>query len=590
MARKSETDQPRKIMQLLLLLLLWLVSTSGKEVTASEHIELALAVEAAYPEWAHDHWVWLASEYAARSSEEALVEGYLSRNISVGAVNIDSQWATGDNTFVFNASKYPDAHKMIERFHAQGQRVILWATCFVNDDAPNYAEAVEGDYLMFNATPVSWWHGVGGMLNYSDAAAVGWWHKQMDNVLTMGVDGFKVDEADTEIYQLLSNFSDVRAHEIYRRYAHDYYSDFFKHARSRNADSLIMSRPVDLYNNRYHSFSPRDVVFSGWVGDQHPTFDGLRAALQNILHSAWRGYVGFGSDIGGFLSGGPLPYGRSPHLFIRWAQLGAFCPLMENGGRNVHRPWLYPGHILDTYRRFVDAHYQLKAYLLSAGTEALHTNRSIIAPLAKRINDVRVGDEPTTYDYMLGADIFVAPMVDNGTERLVHFPATGDWLDFFDHLRLFAANSSELLHVPYTDFPAFQRRGSMLPLVDLERRHPLRASVAHRRRHAEPLLVRVAAPRANDSARAIVRQWRGPSQLFEMRVEPDGTFHFDATAHQRPFRIALWAARDVTPTRLVDHLNATATVLDRRDDTGAILIAPHSFEHGVHLSFPMLAH
>jgi alpha-glucosidase (family GH31 glycosyl hydrolase) len=48
----------------------------------------------------------------------------------------------------------------------------------------------------------------------------------------------------------------------------------------------------------YHSFSPRDVVFSGWVGDQDPTFDGLQNALMNIFHSAWRNYVNFGSDIG----------------------------------------------------------------------------------------------------------------------------------------------------------------------------------------------------------------------------------------------------------------------------------------------------
>lgn len=48
----------------------------------------------------------------------------------------------------------------------------------------------------------------------------------------------------------------------------------------------------------YRSFSPRDVVFSGWVGDQDPTFDGLKNALMNIFHSAWRNYVNFGSDIG----------------------------------------------------------------------------------------------------------------------------------------------------------------------------------------------------------------------------------------------------------------------------------------------------
>jgi len=59
-----------------------------------------------------------------------------------------------------------------------------------------------------------------------------------------------------------------------------------------------MSRPVDSYGPVHWSFSPHYVMFSGWVGDQDPTFDGLRHALVNIFHSAWRNYTNFGSDIG----------------------------------------------------------------------------------------------------------------------------------------------------------------------------------------------------------------------------------------------------------------------------------------------------
>ena len=51
------------------------------------------------------------------------------------------------------------------------------------------------------------------------------------------------------------------------------------------------------------------------------------------------GYVNFGSDIGGYRSGSG-EYGRTKELFIRWSQLGAFSPLMENGGNKEHRPWM----------------------------------------------------------------------------------------------------------------------------------------------------------------------------------------------------------------------------------------------------------
>lgn len=52
------------------------------------------------------------------------------------------------------------------------------------------------------------------------------------------------------------------------------------------------------------------------------------------------GYVNFGSDIGGYRSGSGK-YGRTKELFIRWSQLGAFSPLMENGGNKEHRPWMF---------------------------------------------------------------------------------------------------------------------------------------------------------------------------------------------------------------------------------------------------------
>ena len=64
--------------------------------------------------------------------------------------------------------------------------------------------------------------------------------------------------------------------------------------------------------------------------------------LQRSIIVLYIGYANFGSDIGGYRSGnGDNVLGRSKELFIRWAQLGAFSPLMENGGNKEHRPWKF---------------------------------------------------------------------------------------------------------------------------------------------------------------------------------------------------------------------------------------------------------
>lgn len=64
-------------------------------------------------------------------------------------------------------------------------------------------------------------------------------------------------------------------------------------------------------------------MFSGWVGDQDSSYDGLKYAMKNVFHSAWKGYLNFGFDIGGYRG-----QNISKNGFIRYSQVGALLPLM----------------------------------------------------------------------------------------------------------------------------------------------------------------------------------------------------------------------------------------------------------------------
>lgn len=143
----------------------------------------------------------------------------------------------------------------------------------------------------------------------------------------------KCDGTDPYVFEFVY-IHGKKGHISEREYADMYYRDFFYYSRQvRGSDALIMARPVDSFLGYvYFDFAPRDVVFSGWVGDQDPTWEGMQAALQNMFHSAWNKYVGFGSDIGGYRK----QTKREKDLFIRWFQLGAFTSLMENGGDGPH--------------------------------------------------------------------------------------------------------------------------------------------------------------------------------------------------------------------------------------------------------------
>ena len=203
------------------------------------------------------------------------------------------------------------------------------------------------------------------------------------------------------------------------------------------------------------AFTPVDILWAGWVGDQDATFEGLEAALLNFWHSSDYGYVNYGSDIGGYREDATYgTIGRGPEVFTRWAQLGAFNPIMENGGGGNHEPWIVGDETTTAiYKRFVELHHELIPYLMEQGALAFDVGDPLMTFLTK-----------ADYTYLLGPDLFVAPMLEAGTTRTLTLPPEGDWIYLFDQTQVFDGGSTHTLTVPLEEFPVFLRAGSELEL------------------------------------------------------------------------------------------------------------------------------
>jgi alpha-glucosidase (family GH31 glycosyl hydrolase) len=414
---------------------------------------------APYDSWAHSHFIWLHNNQLNQVALLDLYNGYASRDIPVGCVLVDSQWSTGVNNFIWNRKKFPNHQEFIRFFHSKGIKVITWATGMVNLDSSNYKEGYDNNYYLNNGTSVRWWRGTGSFLDYTNPKAVEWWHAQLDKeALGHGIDGWKVDGIDPVLLQLIIPRGQ-RGVLQFREYTDMYYRDFFYYSRqSRGKHTLIMARPWERYGIINYKFAPRDVVYAGWVGDQDGNFEGLKVALISFFHSAWDNYVNFGSDIGGYRSE-PTPHGREKILFIRWAQLGAFNSLMENGGGKEHRPWMFDQETSDIYKRFTVIHHELIPYVHSAGAIAWERNTSVMFPIAKYTPFI-----PDSWDYMFWRDIYVQPMVDNRTEVTVKFPAGNDWIDWWNGQRHAGGSVIERYAVSIAQFPVFRRVGAIIPL------------------------------------------------------------------------------------------------------------------------------
>lgn len=69
--------------------------------------------------------------------------------------------------------------------------------------------------------------------------------------------------------------------------------------------------------------------------------------------------------------------------------------------------------------------------------------------------------KPSTYNYLLGEDILVAPIISNSSSVEVTFPPTASWVYWWNHSLVYAGGSTNTFkNIPLDEFPAFFKKGT----------------------------------------------------------------------------------------------------------------------------------
>lgn len=425
------------------------------------------------PFWSLAPW---KSRDVHRNRDELLADAELTRrhDLPGSVIVIDSPWETGYNDFVLNEQQFSDPRSVFKRFRELGFYPCFWLTPFVNSEnavdmtgidagpARNFAEAKARGYLV--KTPdgepmlVSWWKGRGGLVDFTNPDAVAWWHGQLDRTRLWGLRALKCDDGEGNFVQDAVFHDGSAADAMKNRYAALYLQAAQAYIDSRlDGDGVLLARC---------GFTGTQAQPFCWAGDNLASFsfeNGLPSVVLAGQSAGLSGIPFWGHDIAGYM-GRP-----SKEVFIRWTQFGALSPLMLVHMTSNLGPWDFDGETLAIYRSFAKLHMSLAPYLMEAAAEAGRTGMPIMRAMVL-VFPVDREAHAHRYQYLLGPDLLVAPMVQPGTHRAVYLPKIAGkkvaaeapaWIDYWTGAT-YAGGQTIEVNAPLARVPLFVRAGAIL--------------------------------------------------------------------------------------------------------------------------------
>ncbi len=411
----------------------------GDGADAGGEPEPTVDVQAVYtPAWAFEPWI--SKDISDGPDTYAFVEGFMSRDIPVGAVVLDSPWETNYNTFIPNPNRYPDFDVMVGDLKAQGVRTVLWITQMVNNDsidfenggdtydgeADNYREGARANYYINDGQTYFWWKGTGAAVDFFNPDARDWWHAQQDHVLDMGIAGWKLDFGEEYIDDDPVTTAD--GEKPLQEYSEAYYDDFLSYGRQKQGleEFVTMVRAYDKsysFDGRFFA-RPEDAPVA-WMGDNYRDWRGMADVMDHLFRSANAGYAAIGSDIGGYLQIdndnmlADIPFDLD--VFWAWTAQASMTPFFQLHGQQNLTPWTVEERTDETiamYRKWATLHHEMVPHWYSlTRSHDVDGAGTPLRPIGTA--DQAVGD----YRYFVGDAFFVAPFLDETLARDIELPA-----------------------------------------------------------------------------------------------------------------------------------------------------------------------
>ena len=364
------------------------------------------------PLWSFGLWMSRIT-YKSEQETREVAKTLRDQHVPCDVIHLDTGWFETDwrCDYQFSPTRFENPAKMIADLRKIGFRVSLWQLPYFTPTNPLYREAVEKGYVVRRAD------GDGlptedAVVDFSNPDAVKWYQGLLAGLLKMGVGAIKVDfgEGAPLHGMYASGKSGFHEHNLYPL---RYNKAVAEITREVTGENVIWARSAWAGSQRYPLH---------WGGDAENTDSAMAASLRGGLSFGLCGFSFWSHDIGGFVR-------KSPEaLYRRWLPFGMLTSHSRCHGAPPKEPWAYGEAFTDDFRRGVELKYRLMPYVYAQAKASSEQGLPMMRALF-----LEYPEDPTSWliedEYLFGADLLVAPLFEEKSERRVYLPP-GQWIDY----------------------------------------------------------------------------------------------------------------------------------------------------------------
>ncbi|XP_075262782.1 neutral alpha-glucosidase C-like [Convolutriloba macropyga] len=429
-------------------------------------------------------------------------EGFDTHDIPYDVLWLDIEHTVEKKYFTWDSHKFPDSKKLLDELNAKGRKMVTIIDPHIkrSNGYHVYDEATRLGLFVKQSDKTTdykgWcWPGDSSWVDYLNPSAQQWWAGlfSLDMYAGSTLSLFTWNDMNEPS---VFNGPEITMHKdalhhggVEHRDIHNMYGMLM--IMSTNRGQLLRS------HNQHRPFVLSRSFFAGsqrfgavWTGDNHASWEHLRASIPMLLSMNIVGLTFVGADVGGFF-GEP-----TPELLVRWYQLAAFTPFFRAHAHietKRREPWLFGEDNTKRIRNAIRRRYTFLPYWYTQFFKTSVTGQPLMRPYWVEFpqDETHFAKEDA---FLVGPSVLVAPVMHQGSTNVeVHLPGTtGDlWYDYRS-LMATAAPAKLTVEADMDFIPVFYRGGSIIPTKGRIRRSSVLA-------RDDPLTL-IVAPDSQDSA------------------------------------------------------------------------------------------